>query len=134
MKKQKSHAFGKDVYLLGTDKYDRYLWLEAPSWDCGWYWGFGYVEEYTNHKRPNLAKDITCHTHWDYIHDKNEIPFKDTVFNTKEYNELKSLFLEFYELRKKCDAAHQTDEGLYKNLSKVEIPEVMGKIIKILTP
>ena len=33
MEKKKSHAFGKDVYLLGTIN-GRYQWLEAPSWDC----------------------------------------------------------------------------------------------------
>ena len=35
MGKVKSHAFGKDVFLLGADKDDRYYWLEAPKWDCG---------------------------------------------------------------------------------------------------
>ena len=38
MEKKKSHAFGKDVYLLGTIN-GKMQWLEAPSWNCGWYWG-----------------------------------------------------------------------------------------------
>ena len=31
IKKQKSHAFGKDVYLLGLIN-GKMQWLEAPSW------------------------------------------------------------------------------------------------------
>jgi len=63
MKKTKKHAFGKDVYLLGKDKHGIYYWLESPKWDCGWYWGFGYIETYTNNKQPQLAKDINSHEH-----------------------------------------------------------------------
>jgi len=39
MNKQKSHAFGKDVYFLGVDKNGYNLRLEEASWDCNWYWG-----------------------------------------------------------------------------------------------
>lgn len=32
----------KEKTLLGkTD--GGYIYLTAPSWDCGWYWGFGYI-------------------------------------------------------------------------------------------
>lgn len=51
MKKEKRHAFGKDIYLLGVDADGTRYWLEAPSWDCGWYWGFGYVEVYDYEER-----------------------------------------------------------------------------------
>ena len=43
LKKRKSHAFGKDCYLIGRDKYGDLIWLEAAKWDCEWYWGFGYT-------------------------------------------------------------------------------------------
>jgi hypothetical protein len=64
MNKKQSHAFGKDIYLLGKTTDGELIWLEAPSWDCGWYWGFGYVETYTNNRRPDLAKDISSHSHF----------------------------------------------------------------------
>ena len=48
MKKQTTTAFKKKIYLLGADAEGTKYWLEAPSWDCDWYWGFGYVETYTN--------------------------------------------------------------------------------------
>ena len=37
-------------YLLGRDEEGINYWLEEPSWDCGWYWGFGYVETYTTNE------------------------------------------------------------------------------------
>ena len=29
-------------YKLG-EAYGENIYLSAPSWDCGWYWGFGYL-------------------------------------------------------------------------------------------
>ncbi len=58
MQKQMDHAFNKDVYLLGKDSEGISYWLEAPSWDCGWYWGFGYVETYRSNRKPSTARDI----------------------------------------------------------------------------
>ena len=43
MLKRKSFAFNKDIYFLGTDKNGVNYWLEAAKWNCGWYWGGGYV-------------------------------------------------------------------------------------------
>ena len=75
IKKEKDHAFGKDVYLLGKDAEGVKYWLESPSWDCGWYWGFGYVETYQRNWRPSLARDIEavcaifiCNLHLQYSH------------------------------------------------------------------
>ena len=65
MLKVKSHAFGKDIYLLGQDEQGINYWLEAPKWDCIWYWGFGYIESFTNNKYPHLSKDISSHQHAD---------------------------------------------------------------------
>lgn len=65
LKKQIKQAFRKKIYLLGVDHDGIYRWLEEPSWDCGWYWGFGYIESYTNNKQPQLSRDIREHIHWD---------------------------------------------------------------------
>lgn len=37
--KKTINKFGKH-YLLGINKEGKHIWLEEPSWDCGWYWGF----------------------------------------------------------------------------------------------
>lgn len=138
MKKKQSHAFSKDVYLLGVNKYNEYTWLEAPSWDCGWYWGFGYVETYTNNKNPERAKDISSHTHIDSIFklDKN-IYHSDFLiqktFSESEGLELTKLFKEFYSVKRNAQNAHRaSDNQLAKELNEIILPEIMDKIIQIL--
>lgn len=152
--KQKSHAFGKDVFLLGTID-GKYQWLEAPKWDCGWYWGFGYVEEYTSHKSPSKSKDIICHTHIDSLLKNKNLPFyeldkvfEQTTFNEKEKWKLAELFKQFYLLREMADFTHHerlsshitispVDHGDLKEwnekINKEMIPKITDKILDILT-
>jgi len=96
MDKQKSHAFDKDVYLLGKDKAGDYLWLEAASFNCGWYWGFGYVETYTRQLDPYNSKDIRMHQHFngliwkkdennDYLHHINKILAESTMTDEESW-------------------------------------------------
>lgn len=124
VEKSKSHAFGKNIYLLGTDENGIKYWLEEPKWDCGWYWGFGYVETYTNNKKPELSKDICSHSHisgflgyqeeysfqkqcfvkGEYIHNLiDSKTFASTTFNDKESWELSELFNQFYFMQKAAE-------------------------------
>lgn len=43
LEKRIDSAFGKKVFLLGIDEYEQEYWLKESSWDCNWYWGFGYI-------------------------------------------------------------------------------------------
>lgn len=122
IKKRVTEAFNKKIYLLGIDTDGRNVWLEAPSWNCGWYWGFGYIERYTHNRSPGNSRDIESHSHWDtgiigqheyydtdkgcfrlssdYIHHLNESPdFQATVLTDKESWELADLIKSFYTLR-----------------------------------
>ena len=54
-----------DYYYIGKNADGEKVWLEKPSWDCGWYWGFGYLETMMGNREPSKARDIQCHTHWD---------------------------------------------------------------------
>lgn len=125
MKKQTSHAFNKDIYLMGINQEGRKVWLEAPSWDCEWYWGFGYIETYTNNASPGDSKDIESHQHinssvmgqmfnydyengkeykGEYIHNIYESPFfKSVTFSESEGWELSELFKQFYTLRESAE-------------------------------
>lgn len=91
IKKQKDHAFGKDVYLLGVKNGEK-IWLEAPRWACDWYWGFGYIETYTG-KSPSTSRDIMSHSHWKgsivgrqekYDHEKKCFVLGDYVHHLNE--------------------------------------------------
>jgi hypothetical protein len=74
MDKQINKAFGKKIYLLGIDQEGTKYWLEEPKWDCGWYWGFGYIESYTNNDNPSLSRDINSHQHWEGTLQELNIP------------------------------------------------------------
>ncbi len=154
MEKRKSYAFGKVVYLLGKDERGVYYWLEAPRWECGWYWGFGYIETYTANKHPHLAKDITSHSHADkfmseYFTSWNGSSpiLKEKTFSDEEGWELSELFQQFYFLK---EAAEMFGRGkancaktsiplwkkpeLVKEINEILIPRVTSRIIEILTP
>ena len=62
LKKQIVHAFGETYYLLGKDEDGVKWYFQKPTWDCGWYWGFGYLDSFTNNASPEKSKDIAGHT------------------------------------------------------------------------
>lgn len=156
--KQQSYAFGKDVYLLGENNDGIKYWLEAPKWDCDWYWGFGYVETYRNNANPSRARDIDSHTHidtsfmgkleyfdielkaWkqtDYIHNIYDCPkLAKTTFDEKTGWVLSELFNEFYILSRTAKLYHTGGantttspiQGLLKN------PEQENHINNVLIP
>lgn len=154
MLKSKSHAFNKDIYLLGIDEQGIKYWLESPTWDCGWYWGFGYIETYTNNRSPKSSRDISSHQHADkflseYFTSWNGSKpiLKDSTFTNKEGWELSELFSQFYFLREaaekfkngKSNCANTTIKtwekpNLVKEINEKLIPEVTKRILEILTP
>ena len=48
----------KKKYLLGYINNES-IYLSPPSWDCNWYWGFGY-----------LGKKVKLVSNWEYIKEK----------------------------------------------------------------
>lgn len=119
MQKIIDQAFGKQVYLLGIDANKIKYWLEAPRWECGWYWGFGYIETYEHNRKPSTAHDINSHQHADgkylpgnaagtgehYNDDDNLFSggfLKDTTFNEADKWQLRELFAQFYHLKEQA--------------------------------
>ncbi len=150
--KCKKHMFRKDIYFLGTDEDGIKYWLEEPSWDCGWYWGFGYIETYTNNRCIEKSRDIQSHQHADDFYSKwcNKI-LKSKSFSEKEMWELCELFQNFYTLQGLAECqAHNGKEGNWTskcngfdyrkllredvNINRDCLPYVMAKIISILSP
>lgn len=153
--KEKSYAFKKDIYLLGVDEDGTKYWLEAPKWDCGWYWGFGYVETYINNNNPSKSRDIASHQHIDssflgrqecgeYIHNIYDCPkLAATTFDENTGWIISELFNEFYTLKKTAELFHTTKSPLQdllknpdmeKHINEVLIPAITAKIIELLTP
>jgi len=87
--------------LLGTSIEDGKLYLTKHSWDCGWYWGFGYIG------------NANLHTHFDgtFLNGENiwKSPkelFKSTAITDKLWWELKDLFVQAYALKKVAEVYH----------------------------
>lgn len=154
LKKHSFNRFGKINYLLGTDKDGIKYYLESPSWDCGWYWGFGYIETFTNNRNPERSRDIQSHSHADnfmseYFIEWNgsEPILNKTTFTEKEGWELSELFERFYFLRNSAEVwgkgnCHITDSKvimdkkpeLVKEINDILIPKVTKRILEILSP
>lgn len=124
-KKTTKDKLGKSLYLLGRDVCGYSIYLEYPSWDCGWYWGFGYIERYTNKTRPETARDIVSHTHWNreivgdkviegrYIYHINDNPsIVETVLTDRESWLLSELMRQFYILRDMSNLVYRGSAGV----------------------
>ena len=157
MNKTKSNAFGKDCYLIGRDKNGDAIWLESAKWDCGWYWGFGYVETYTRQLDPANSKDIGSHQHWSgllgkqrdgsYSHHINEI-LEESVLSEAESWELSDMMKSFYALQEAAQVlsrggSHLTSRGnrdaikseqMAKEINEKILPSLFQEIYKILGP
>lgn len=154
LNKRKSHAFGKDIYFLGQDRDGVNYYLEAARWDCGWYWGGGYVETYTNNKNPERSRDIESHSHFDSMFFKGNKTgfdaFKDFFtehpFTDGEIWKICELMKAFYIARAYSDmlhtgGAHYTANPAketiknaeeYRRINQKVIPAIMTELYKIL--
>lgn len=153
MKKEIKEFFGKKNYLIGKNHDGKNVYMVAPSWDCGWYWGFGYLETYaTRYGRL----DIDAHTHFDSTimeatancFDTFKAYFKETTLTDDEIWVLCDYMKTFYTLRKtaelfrhgdsyitgraKIDELQRTD--LENEINKSMLPKLFEKIDNLLTP
>ena len=158
MKKAIIQKFGKH-YLLGKDANGQKHWLDSPSWDCGWYWGFGYIHTFTNNNHPEMSRDISSHYHFDSfrkdangraccLYDGIKAALSELTVNDKELWTLCELMQTFYTMREYADllnrgGAHYTtnpqretirNEKEEKRINEVVLPKIFDEIEKLLTP
>ena len=100
------------------------VWLEKHKWDCGWYWGFGYVG------------NLRCHFHFEallYPKDANNTVqylaselFEKTCITDDEWWVIRDLFVQAYALKGAAEVyrhgGHQTTKagltGIIKNTER----------------
>lgn len=127
-------------YLLGIRKEDeKKVFLICPSWDCDWYWGFGYVETF---KRG----DIYDHQHFDGLFLKENIfnsfknYFLDTTLNDDEIWTLLGYMKEFYILKEYAELLqygnHITSRAcnILENKNKKDNKKEVERINNFLLP
>jgi hypothetical protein len=160
LEKRQSHAFSKNIYLLGKNTKGRLLWLEAPQWSCDWYWGFGYIETYTNNNNPERSSDIDSHSDFsslvgqqeyydhekgcfrngDYIHNIYDSPqLIATTFSSSDGWKLSELFKQFYLLQDMAEYTHRTPAGCHLTTSPIKQDDAKMKqwheeINKVMIP
>jgi len=150
IEKQKKYAFSRDIFLLGEDEEGTKYWLEAPSWDCGHYWGFGYIETYMRNNSPQSSGGISSHEHAENFYSKwwgnDDSRLKNTTFTEKEGWRIAELFKRFEILKKTAELfktggarvsgvdKYMKNEKLATEINKVLLPKVMNEICEILTP
>lgn len=155
MKKQVINKFGEH-YLLGADADGTKYWLEKESWDCGWYWGLGYVHTFTNNSNPERSRDINSHSHFDSMFFKKNIngydAFRqllvDTPLSDEELWTLVELMRTAYTLKESAEVfgrggSHYTTNpcadviktpGMVMKINDEMIPSIMEEVRKILVP
>lgn len=156
MKKEKRFVFGKNIYLLGKDEEGTKYWLGEASFDCEWYYGFGYVRTYTNNKNPERSRDINSHQHYDglFLENRCSSPeeFKkvlpETPLTDKEIWKLNELMRTFYTMRKYMDLIYRGSSNITENdcysiiknetewlrLKNEAMPALFKEIYNILEP
>lgn len=142
IKKSKNRRFNQTAFLLGERKDGEKVYLQAGSWDCDWYWGFGYIEVYGK-------RDINEHYHFDSLFNKFglegiEEHFKSFVLNESEMWVLADLMKSFYSLKETAEFYHQgnshyTNTGvdrkdlkMYKKIN-ADIEGIIKQVEKLLS-
>lgn len=110
------------------------VWLTKHSWDCGWYWGFGYIG------------NRNMHTHFDscflecQANTASEI-FEDAKFTNNEWWVIRDLMVQAYALKSAAEiykhGGHQTtkkevtdiilDDAMCTRLNK-DLKTVLDKV------
>ena len=148
-------------YLMGKNQNGEKVWLETPSWDYSWFWGFGYLHTENSHthvdgltgRHEYYDTEKQCHRLSSvYIHNIYDSPkLAETTFTLKEGWELSELFKEFYLLKDMAEYTHRSPASCnlttspvtqdpekmaqwHKEINEVMIPLITAEILRILTP
>ena len=148
-------------YLMGKNQRGEKVWLETPSWDCDWYWGFGYLT--TKNSHTHVYGLTSRHEYYDtekqcyrlsseYLHNIYDSPkLVETTFTEEEGWKLSELFKEFYLLKDMAEYTHRNPASCnlttstvtpdpekmaqwHKEINEVMIPLITAEILRMLTP
>ena len=116
------------IYLGNTTEYGR-LYLSKHSWDCGWYWGMGYIG------------NNSCHMHIDSLmgaeYDIRSIFDKGSPITQNQWWIIRDLFTQAYALKKAAEVyqhgGHQTTKpGMTDCIKNLEMAARINKDLEIV--
>lgn len=78
------------------------LYFEEHSWDCGWYWGFGYIGNKNLHTHASVFAEKLI---WNHANDvfENTDTSVGAIYNDKVFWVFKDLLRQAYDLRKAAE-------------------------------
>ena len=118
-------------FLLGATNNGDYIYLSDFSWDCGWYWGGGYLKyHYKNHRGYNT------HTHFDSVFLKGASmidvvrnTFKWSTLTEEEWYRLSDLMIQFYSLKKSAEVFRHGGNYTSKGRNEKELNKDLANTI-----
>lgn len=141
--------------LLGYND-NQPIYLDAPSWDCGWYWGFGYLGNKNCHYHVDRLTKIETYNHEAKaftheivnLYDGFKRHFGDTfiIKRDKDVWTLAELFKTFYILKETAEVLWNGCSHLASNPCKdfiinkdevmringIVLPQIFEEIYKVL--
>lgn len=148
----KNTKFAQKFYI-GNHNNEK-IYLSPPSWNCGWYWGFGYlgnknchyhVDGLTKHEHYNTDKEC-----WEYeftnLFDGFKKHFTDLQIRESKLWTLCELFQTFYTLKETAEVlgrggAHYAknpcadiiiNKDEVKRINEIVLPSVFDAIFDLL--
>ena len=116
------------------------VWLAPPSWDCEWYWGYGYIENKNLHTHFNLLG--TTDNLFNAIQKRFDGTFSlqgsnlwvfcelmETFYTLKEIAEVYSRGGSHYASNPLADILRNPDE--YKRINENLLPKIFIEIDKL---
>lgn len=119
------------------------IFLSKPTWDCGWYWSFGYLGNAKCHyhlsnlnKETNLFDGMRKHFGDSLIIKKDQdlwtfCELAKTVYTLKETAEVLSRGGSYYTTNPVCDLIKNPLEA--ERINKIVLPAIFAEIEKIFT-
>lgn len=143
------------IYIGSVD--NKKIYLSAPSWDCDWYWGFGYlgnknchyhVDGLTKHDKYNFDKKCFEYEFTNLFDGFKKHFGTSLIVRDSQLWTLVELFKTFYTLRETAEVlgrggSHYTNNpcaNIIKNTDEVTrintivLPAIFEEIYKILIP
>lgn len=112
----------------GTYADGELLFLEKHQWDCGWYWGFGYIGNKNSHFHfDSLFKDTKY---------ASEL-FKETHITNEDWWVIRDLFKQAYALKAAAEiyqyGGHQCNRvGITDLLKNKEKADILNKDLELI--
>ena len=116
------------IYLGNTTEYGR-LYLSKHSWDCGWYWGMGYIGNNSCHMHIDSLIGAECSI--------SNIFDKGSPITQDQWWVIRDLFKQAYALKDAAEiyqyGGHQTTKpGITDCIKNLEMAALINKDLEIV--